>query len=287
LTIFAASTPLSAPYKARQVEAVALKRVSIHADGARLSALLRSGDGAGIVFLHGLCGAAVHFDRAFSDAALEGVPILAFDLPGFGETPANGGLDAMAEAVAAGIVEAGFRRPLLVAHSMASSIAIRLLATASGVVLLEGNLVASHLEFSDRIINVPRAEFPAEFARMQRTSKMILRYQTRISDEVALARYARTWNACSAETVWRVASEINREVRAGVVVVRFATSNVPLTCAYGTAGAYEKTVADLAARLPATSFVAIRDAAHYPMLDAPEETYATVARAYTDAPLRA
>lgn len=259
-----------------------MQRVAIEGDGGRVSALRRDGVGAGIVFLHGLCGGAIHFDRAFSTTSLAGIPLLAVDLPGFGQSLLQPNLDAMAGAVRVAIVASGFERPLLVAHSMASSIAMRLLPATSGIVLLEGNLFASHLDFSDRIIGVPEADFRIDYARMQRTSKIILRYQTSITDDAVLARYAATWRECAPETVWRVAEGISKEVRAGRVAEAYAQADVPLTCVYGAIGAYAKSVPDIASRLPAARLVAIEKSAHYPMLDAPDATYAAVAGAYKE-----
>lgn len=261
-----------------------MQRIVVNSGNRSLSVLSRSGYGPGIVFLHGLCGGAVYFDQAFEYEQLRGCALLAPDLPGFGESASARlvSLDDIARSVESAIAAMGFETYLIVAHSMASSIAARLLCRACGIVLVEGNLLPAHLEFSDRVISSSRNEFSSEFARMQRTARMILRYQTRIEDEAALGRYARTWSACSADTVWDVASAINAEVRGGVLIERFAASGFPLTCVYGADGGYANTIPDVVQRLPHASFEPIARAAHYPMLDAPNETYGIVARVWKE-----
>lgn len=261
-----------------------MDRIAVDAGNVRLSGLFRRGNGPGIVFLHGLCGGAVHFDGAYEHAELEQRSLLAVDLPGFGKSGniPSPSVEDMAGAVGSAVAALGFERYLLVAHSMASSVAARLFSRASGVVLLEGNLLPSHLDFSNRIIQVPRDAFSGEFTRMQRTAKMIMRYQTKLTEGTALDRYAQTFSDCSAETVWDVASAINADVRAGGVIGRFASSGPPLTCLYGTDGAYAGTIHDIAQRLPDASHRAISRAAHYPMLDSPDETYGVIARVWKE-----
>lgn len=258
-----------------------MRRVVFEVSGRRVAALVREGEGPGVIFLHGLCGGAIHFDGAFTNPQLASLALMAIDLPGFGESAEalNSSLDTMAAAVLSVAISAGYERPYLVVHSMASSIAARLLLRSAGVVLLEGNLLPAHLEFSDRILRVGRENFRNEFARMQGTATMIMRFQTRNIEDAALRRYSATWAACAAETVWDVAAAINREVRAFEVIKRFAASDVPLTCVYGAASAYAATIDEIAHRLPRAHFTAVPNAAHFSMLDAPQMTYDAVASA--------
>lgn len=245
-----------------------------------ISHLWRDGmSGAGgIVFLHGLCGGAVHFDRAFDDPSLESHDLCAVDLPGFGDsqTATFGSLEDCANAVAAVMEVAGFARPpWLVAHSMSASIAVRLLDRIAGLTLLEGNVSAAHLDVSDRIIAQDPADYPAYFARLQATAELVVRHETRVRDPVARQRYAATWRACGADLVWQVAKMINQDVRRGGILDALATARLPVTCVCGA----ETTYAD---GLPAdAAFLAVDEvpgAGHFPMLDQPAATYALIAR---------
>jgi len=256
------------------------RRIYAGFDGRRVSALVRRGQEPGIVFLHGLCCGATHFDQAFTDERLSHLALVAVDLPGFGASSKFGfaSLETMARATSHILAENGIARPWIVAHSMAASVAVRLLDISAGIIFLEGNILPAHLEFSDRIIAVNRQSFPSEFKRLQRTAVMILKYQTRSVDTDALKNYAATWSQCSADTVWATAAEINQDIRSGLVSERFAAYTRPLVCLHGSDGSYAQTIGNIARALPPAEFIAIPGTAHYPMLDAPEATYGAIAR---------
>jgi pimeloyl-ACP methyl ester carboxylesterase len=99
-----------------------------------------------LVLLHGLT-----FDRtmwlpalAELDAIDPGRRVVAFDLPGHGESPdaSTYGLEALAERVHGAIVEAGLVDPVMVGHSQAAAIASLYAAEhqARGVIAIEGTL---------------------------------------------------------------------------------------------------------------------------------------------------
>lgn len=247
-------------------------------DGA-LSVLMRNGRGPGLLLLHGLCGGAIHFDAAFRAPMLEGSALMAVDLPGFAESAGLGrrSLDEMAEAVRVAAASFGLSRPIVAAHSMAASIAARLTGFAAGIALYEGNVLPSHLGFSDRLLRGGEAVFRSEFPRMQATAAMILKYQTRQVETDALRRYAETWSACQAETVWALIAAFNPEVRSGTVAARLAAYGGPLLCLYGSEGDYAASALELARALPNAATRPVPRAAHYLMLDAPDAVYAETA----------
>lgn len=185
---------------------------------AELSALWRDGPEP-IVFLHGLCGGAVHFDRAFGAQELLGRGLVAIDLPGFGLSSAvrseSCGIEGAVAAVSEVLDELAPVQPWFVAHSLSSSVAGRLLDRAAGLVLLEGNLLASHLDFSDRLLAFSVDTFAEEYSRIRRGSELMLRLKSKVPTRKERARYAETFAQCSAEAVRIAAAEGNVDTRAG------------------------------------------------------------------------
>ena len=257
----------------------AARRETLTWRGGALSALVRAGREPGLLMLHGLCGGAIHFDAAYRASALEGRALVALDLPGFGESVGFGrrSLDALADAARHVAITLGWAQPVVVAHSMAASIAARLTDMAAGIVLFEGNVLPAHLGFSNRVLDGGEAAFRAEFPRLQATAPMILKYQTRQVAASALRLYAETWSKCEAETVWAMISSFNPEVRAGAIARRFAAYDGPVLCLFGMEGDYALSVADLARELPHAELRGVGRAAHYLMLDAPEAVYTATA----------
>lgn len=241
--------------------------------GGALSGLFRPG-GAPILFLHGLSGGAVHFDRAFEAEALDGRGLLAVDLPGFGESAAARRVEiaAQVDACRTALGQARFERPWVVAHSMAASAAARLAAESRGVILLEGNLLPRDLAFSDRVLGIAEADFPAEYAKIQKAAETILKMQTRLSDRDARARYAETWRRCGAEAVRRVALEINADTRAAEPLRLLRGCGRPVVAYFGDAKpGLPAAVEELGLR---TRIIPRAD--HFPMLDNPAATYAAI-----------
>jgi pimeloyl-ACP methyl ester carboxylesterase len=241
--------------------------------GGPLCGLFRPGD-APILLLHGLSGGAVHFDRAFEAEALDGRGLLALDLPGFGESAAARRVDiaAQVDACLDALRQAGFERPWVVAHSMAASAAARLAAESCGVILLEGNLLPRDLAFSDRVLSIPEPDFPAEYAKIKRAAETILKMQTRLADREARARYAETWRRCDADSVRRVASEINADTRAANPLRLLASCGRPVIAYFGDSKpGLPAAVEELGVRTRI-----IPQADHFPMLDNPAATYAAI-----------
>ena len=244
-----------------------------------LSVLQRDGPDP-IVFLHGLCGGAVHFDAAFEAAELRGRGLVAVDLPGFGESRGEGqievGLNAQRDACFAVFAALGKEvRPALVAHSMAGSVASQLLDAISALVLLEGNVVAENLEYSDRILSTPAYDFESDYARMSKSAEMMMRLQTAVTDVTRRKRYAATYQSCSAETVRRVAEEVNVDARSGAILRRLTAWGRRFCYYVGSESNFDASV--IAAQGLDVVVRRIPGARHFLMLDNPSETYAAVA----------
>lgn len=91
---------------------------------AVLPAYLEAGEGPPLVFLHGIGGAARSFRRQLDGFAARGWRALAWDMPGYGDSPAvtPSGFDAWADALAAMLAAADARSPVLVGHSIGGMI---------------------------------------------------------------------------------------------------------------------------------------------------------------------
>jgi len=244
-----------------------------------LSLLWRDGPRP-IVFLHGLCGGAIHYDAAFEAAELKDRGLVAIDLPGFGESQMEGeigvGLEAQRDACLAVFAALGEGvRPTLVAHSMAGSVASQLLDEISSLILLEGNVSAEDLEFSDRILNMPEEDFEDEYARISKSAEIMMRLQTAVSDSARRGRYAATYRSCSARTVYHVAKDINLDARSGAIVRRLSGWGRRFYYYVGGDSNFD------AGSISSKNFdVVVREisgARHFLMLDNPNDTYAAVA----------
>ncbi len=247
--------------------------------GGALSVLQREGP-APIVFLHGLCGGAVHYDDAFSATELMGRGLTAVDLPGFGESQGNDenevGIEAQGEACRAVFASLGSDElPALVAHSMAGSVASRLLNDISTLVLLEGNMVKENLEFSDKILSTPPENFEQEYARMRESADVIFRLRTNVSDAARRKRYAATFRSCSAKTVRSVAEEANSDVRNDKISKRLAAWGRRFY--YYVGGKSDFDTSGISANGLDVVVRKISGARHFLMLDNPAETYAAIA----------
>jgi pimeloyl-ACP methyl ester carboxylesterase len=249
-------------------------------DLGELSMLWRDGPKP-IVFLHGLCGGAVYYDAAFEAAELKGRGLVAVDLPGFGESQSEGatevGISAQREACRAVFASLGKNvRPALVAHSMAGSVASQLLTDISALVLLEGNVVVENLEFSDRILGMAADGFEADYARLSSSAEMMMRLQTAVTDNDRRNRYASTYHSCSAQTVRRVAEDVNEDARSGAISHRLAAWGQRFYYYVGSGSNFDASIL-LAHGLDAV-VRRISGARHFLMLDNPSETYGAIAR---------
>ena len=248
-------------------------------DLGELSVLWRDGPEP-IVFLHGLCGGAVHYDAAFEADELKGRGLVAVDLPGFGESPAERtnevGISAQRAACRAVFASLGKNvRPALVAHSMAGSVASHLLNDISALVLLEGNVVAENLEFSDHILGMAADDFEADYARLSNSAEMMMRLQTAVANSAQRRRYAATYHCCSAQTVRRVAEDVNQDARSGAILRRLATWGRRFYYYVGSGSSFDASI--LSARGLDAVVRKISGARHFLMLDNPSETYGAIA----------
>jgi len=238
----------------------------------------RPGVDTPIILLHGICGGARHFDDIFFDSSLCSNSLLSIDLPGYGySTPIfSWDLDIVCEAIKAAI---GFfinSKPWIVAHSISSSVAVRLIKYISGIILLEGNILSQHLYFSDKVLKSKRHEYNKEYERIQRSSSMVLKYQTHI-DDAKLDYYSSTYGLCDYETVWSTASHCNKDIRNFEVVNRLSNWPNPVHCIYGEYSDYKITIDDIKNALPNVKLHAIKNSGHFPMIDNPVDTWLTVA----------
>lgn len=234
----------------------------------------RSGTGARLLLLHGLYGDHRYFAEAAAAEALAGMDLLAVDLPGFGATaPVDEPvLDQMARKVRP-LCAGGAQPVFLVAHSMASSIAARLLDPAAGLISLEGNILPPHLKVSDRLKGLDATAFASEFSRLQRMAETVVKWETRVADAERRRDLAQSYQLCSADTVRRVAVAVNDDVRSGVLAGFLSAHILPMLTIYGGASEYGGTQAEMARMFPGMEFACIAAAGHFPMLDAPAQTY--------------
>ena len=124
-----------------------------------------------IVFIHGLGCSKASFSHAWSSPALQNYSLLAFDLPGFGDSELVVDFTCTMKNMA-GVVEDiiqahSAQRIHVVAHSMGGAIALLLpperLNSLASLTSVEGNLVAADCGiFSRRIVKYPRELFLEE-----------------------------------------------------------------------------------------------------------------------------
>jgi len=234
----------------------------------------RSGAGPRLLLLHGLYGDHRYFAEAADSEALAGMDLLAVDLPGFGATAAaeEPVLDQMAAKVRP-LCLGGTQPVFLVAHSMASSIAARLLDLAAALISLEGNILPPHLKVSDRLKGLDVAAFTSEFARLQRMAETVVKWETRVADPERRRDLAQSYQLCSADTVRRVAVAVNDDVRSGALAGLLSSHRIPMLTIFGGGSEYGETQAEMAGMFPDMAFACIAAAGHFPMLDAPAQTY--------------
>jgi pyruvate dehydrogenase E2 component (dihydrolipoamide acetyltransferase) len=105
-------------------------------DGRELNVLLAGGgDGAPLVFLHGLGGSQSTWQVVLGDL-VEQHRVAAIDLPGHGtsdrSTTADYSIGGIATAIAEAIGKLGMKRPVLIGHSLGGAVALRIAAESPG-----------------------------------------------------------------------------------------------------------------------------------------------------------
>lgn len=258
--------------------------VSMEVRGRRVHYVQRPGRGT-ILFLHGLYGDHAHFRDAFTSPHLEGWGLAALDLPGFGTSEVAEGpiLEAFVEAADAVLERhAPHGAALIVAHSMASSAACRLARSCVGLVLIEGNIVAGHLQVSDRIVAMTREAYEAEFERLAARAEVMLKFETRVASADDRRYFAASYRRCRVEAAWAAAHVINSDVRDGRVLAALRSWPHQLCVIYGGASRFSASVGSLRAELPRATFVQVADAGHFPMLDRPDAVYGPIGKLARD-----
>lgn len=133
----------------------------------RLTAWFRDAGPDLVLFVHGLGCSKESWREAWSDPAMSGRSLLAFDLPGFGASPRPDGfsyaLDEQAGLLASIVDTHASRNLCLVAHSMGGTVAALLPASVAqridSMVLVEGRLVRSSCGIAAAAASVERQEF--------------------------------------------------------------------------------------------------------------------------------
>lgn len=244
-----------------------------------LSLRRRAGSGPRILFLHGLFCDGRYFHHAAEEAGLDGLELVAVDLPGFGCSPgvAGAAIAEMAEALRPLLEDTSGRPVLLASHSMATSPAARVAHLARGFVSIEGNILPGHLALSDRLVALDDKAFAAEFARIQNMADNALKWATTMADAGLRRQLSASYSRCTADAVQRVAREINADVRSGVLPSFLVAASLPMLTIYGTRSGYGGSRRELERIFPSMAFEAIEGARHFPMLDQPQRTYAAIA----------
>jgi pimeloyl-ACP methyl ester carboxylesterase len=146
---------------------VMYKTVDIVVQGIRISCFFREAGPRSILFIHGLGASKKNFAGAFGREELEGITLLAPDLPGFGESERpdgfSYGMQEQAGIVLGAARHFGLERLHLLAHSMGGIVGIELCRIAPGRILsfinVEGNLTPEDCTLSRRIGAMPEEEF--------------------------------------------------------------------------------------------------------------------------------
>jgi pimeloyl-ACP methyl ester carboxylesterase len=239
--------------------------------------LLREGNENLVVFFHGLGCAKENFSGLFDQPALSGPTLLAFDLPGHGESrnlpPETCSMEGMAKAVAADLQELVPRckRLHLVAHSLGGAPAL-LLAQEPPIPLasfvnLEANLVAADCG----LISRRTAETELEEFRDVKFARMIER-AGQAADPIT-----RAWSgwmaACNPEAMYASARSLVAWSDSGRLLEIYLGLTCPKLYVYGEKSA----IPEVLAAVKGTPRREIGGAGHFMMIEEPEILAAVVA----------
>ncbi len=166
----------------------------------RLAAIRRAGPGEPIVYLHGLGCSKEDFAGAWSPDGLPGRGLLAFDLPGCGQTPYPAGADfrggALVELVRAALDALGLGRVTVIGHSM------------GGLTGLE--LARSYPERVGRFINVEGNLAPEDCGLLSR--RVVERHRAGATPAEVMAGAQLELATLSGTGITRYAEELDRRV---------------------------------------------------------------------------
>lgn len=236
-----------------------------------LAALSRAGQRDLVLFLHGLGCAKETFAPLWQAPALDGMALLAPDLPGHGASQGlpleSASMEGMAEAVRDLLRRRGGdgERLHIVVHSMGAAVGL-LLARESPVKLasfvnVEGNLVAEDCSlFSRRTAETDLRLFCDEkFDKLQA--------RARAGDDAILRQWAHWAEACPAEAFHASARSVVAWSDSGDLLDLFRALTVPKAYVSGQYSANP----DVLAHLNAITKYRIADCGHFPMLEKPVE----------------
>lgn len=231
----------------------------------RLAAWFRDSGPDLLLFVHGLGCSKGSWRDAWSASALYRRSLLAFDLPGFGESPRPRGfgydLAEQAELLA-GIIDAhASRRICLVAHSMGGAIAAllppRAVRRIDGLVLVEGRLVRSSCGIAAETADVDAERFATE---------TYPRFRRRVaSDSRAAFDLARADDTA----FYRSGRSMIRWTDGEGLVSRVTSFGCPIAFVYGA----ENRHLDEVALLPSDCLLEVAESGHFVMNDNPGEFY--------------
>jgi 3-oxoadipate enol-lactonase len=253
-------------------------------DSARLS-LQIGGAGAPLVLLHSLLADRSSFDRVLP-ALARTHQVFAFDLPGFGDSDfAEGGLEAVADRVAAGVRALGLPgRPVLLGNGYGGFVALMALIRhpelASRVVLADCGAAFSEpgrAAFRGMSAGVEKGGLAA-IADVAMRRLFAPAYQAEHPELVAerrerfLAMSTRTFHAAAAGlAALDLRPHLAGMKRPALVLVGEFDEATPPPMSV-----------ELAAGLPDAKLVVLPGLAHVPQLQAPEQFLAAVARFISD-----
>lgn len=249
-----------------------------------IPAYLEAGEGPAIVFLHGIGGAGRSFRRQLDHFAAKGWRAIAWDMPGYGDSPAvePAGFDGWATALADMLRAADAPAPVLVGHSIGGMVVQAYLAAqrdnpaaggriAARAAVLSGTSPAfgkadgdfQQRFIADRVGPLDRGATMADLA-----PKLIAGMVGPNADPAGLA-LARDCMAAIPEATYRnnMAVLTTFEMRAALPDIA-----VPTLCLAGEhdANAPPIVLEKMAAKIPGAVYACLPGVGHLPYLEAPD-----------------
>lgn len=239
------------------------------------------------MFVHGLGGCKTHFEQAFIEAP-PGMGILAVDLPGFGESDRfPPGVEysfenhsaALSEVLVKTAEECGVATVFLTMHSMSSGILPELLVPSfpslSGVALLEGNIIPEDAFWSKRIVKMGDAEFLKYFSSLQNGGHYALAAELKAQRSPSELKYLAACYSLADYRAFRETASHALAVSTGGLIAKALKSFSGPKLYFR--GSESPTWTGWPLLLEAgVSWLTIENAAHFPHLDNPKQTYSSI-----------